>query len=66
MTIDEVLKLIDVKMRDDLAELISTLYRVADPTEAEIDELKRQQAAERARVERELRAWLDRRGETLQ
>jgi hypothetical protein len=66
MTLDEALQEVDAIMRDSLAELISTLHRIAEPTAAEIAELERQQAAERARVERELRAWLSRGGETLQ
>jgi hypothetical protein len=62
MTLDEIMQRIDEIMRDSLAELFS----IAEPTEAEIAELERWQAAERARVERELRAWLDRDGETQQ
>jgi hypothetical protein len=55
MTIDEALqkalKQVDVILSDRLAEFISTLHCIADPTEAEIAELERQQAAERTRVE---------------
>ena len=49
---------------------IETLHHIAEPTDEEIDEIYRQQdalwAEERARIERELRGWLERGGEPLQ
>jgi len=66
----EALQEADAIMQAKLAEFIETLRRIAEPTDDEIDALRAYQAGvwaqERAEIERKLRSWLERGGETLQ